>query len=76
MSSSAHTPWLSLREAANHVGHHYSTIWRGLKSGDIHGHQRYGGASWRVHIESLEAWMRGEPDNAAACGCAHHRTAS
>lgn len=68
MSSTAPGPWLSLRGASNHVGHHYSTIFRALKAGDLHGHQRYAGASWRVHVDALEAWIRGD-DDIAACGC-------
>ncbi len=62
-------PWLSIRAAANHAGHHYSTIWRKTNAGEIHGHQRYDGASWRIHVASLEAWLRGEPDTAASCSC-------
>lgn len=68
MSSTAPGPWLSLRDAASHVGHHRSMLFRALKVGELHGHQRYPGASWRVHIDAIEAWIRGD-ETAAACGC-------
>lgn len=59
--------WLSPKQAAARVGRHERTIRDALhewvrtrgKSG-LCGSQRAANCSWRIHVDDLDAWMRGE----------------
>lgn len=62
------SPWMSVPSVADYTGHHRSTVRVALESGELHGHQRRYRGRWNLHIDAVDAWMRGE-DGTAACGC-------
>ncbi|WP_043644121.1 helix-turn-helix domain-containing protein [Nocardioides alkalitolerans] len=57
--------WLSVTQAAEVAQRHPVTVRKALAEEKLHGHQRAAGASWRIHADCLEAWLRNEP-----CPCA------
>lgn len=51
--------WHTTATAAEYTGYAQTTVLRALESGELTGHQRTPGARWRIHVDSLDAWMRG-----------------
>lgn len=64
MTSTNRRLWLSVAQVAEHAGRHPVTVRTALSSGALHGYQRKAGASWRVHVDCVEAWLRG-----STCPC-------
>lgn len=72
----ASSPWKTQAEAAEYAKCGVRTINEALRKGELVGHQskpggrtetgrpRRGG-TWRIHIEDLDAWIRGEDAPAA-----------
>jgi excisionase family DNA binding protein len=52
--------WVNPAQASEHTGWSTDTIGDALRSGELRGHQRTPGGRWRIAIEDLDAWMRGE----------------
>lgn len=52
--------WLSPTQAAEHTACSRETIGAALRSGELRGYQRTAGGRWRIAIEDLDAWVRGE----------------
>ncbi|EHR62654.1 helix-turn-helix domain-containing protein [Saccharomonospora cyanea] len=48
------------KEAAEYAGCHVKTLLRALRRGDLVGHQRVAGGSWRIFESDLIAWIKGE----------------
>jgi len=51
--------WLSTAEAAARAGRHSRTIADACRTGELVAVQRGVQGSWRIHENSLEAWLRG-----------------
>lgn len=51
--------WLSTAQASERSGRHQHTVRRACESGEVHGNQRKVGASWRIHLDCLDAWVQG-----------------
>lgn len=51
--------WLSVDEAQQVTGVSTREIYDALRTGDLVGTQRFKNAKWRVHVDDLDAWMRG-----------------
>ena len=69
------SPWLTAAQAAQRAGRHPVVVRAALYAGELHGHQRTERGHWRVHVDSVDAWIRADPQRAArasqrACGCA------
>lgn len=62
------SPWSLVTGAAAYTGYHPHTLRAALERGDLHGHQRRFRGHWRIHLDSLNAWLAGE-NSAAACAC-------
>jgi len=54
--------WYSTKTAADYIddGTHPTTILRKCESGELHGFQRTPRGRWRIHVDCLDAWIRGE----------------
>jgi len=52
--------WLSTAEAAARAGRHSRTIADACRTGELVAVQRGVQGSWRIHENSLEAWLRGD----------------
>jgi excisionase family DNA binding protein len=52
--------WLSPVEIGEMTGVSRTEIYLALQTGDLKGHQRIKGGAWRVHLDAVNAWMRGE----------------
>jgi hypothetical protein len=68
------TAWLTPQQVAIATGRHVVTVRLALTTGELHGHQNCQGGRWRVHPDSVEAWIRGL-DTTAPCGCRQLRSA-
>lgn len=60
MSSPIPSPWLTLAEAAAYGRCSKEHMRRLLASGEVEGSQTGTRGSWIVHVESVDAWRRGE----------------
>lgn len=60
MYRTAEGPWLTVPEAAARGRAGESTILRALATEELHGEQRVKGGKWRIHVDELDAWVRGE----------------
>ncbi|WP_103348974.1 helix-turn-helix domain-containing protein [Amycolatopsis sp. CA-128772] len=68
------SPWLTADQAAVRAGRHVVRVRGALAAGELHGHQRTKKGRWRVHVDAVDAWVRGDERTAArdserACGC-------
>lgn len=53
-------PWLTVPEAAERARAGVSTVLRALQAEELRGSQITKGGKWRVHVDDLDAWVRGE----------------
>lgn len=61
MSTYEHSPWLTTRQAATYAGRNPQTVRDALADGELVGYQRTApNGRWRIHIEDIDAWVRGE----------------
>lgn len=51
--------WFSTSQAAEYAARHPRTIANALRDGELVGHQRGPGCSWRIHRDALDAWLGG-----------------
>jgi|GEM_PF-4466819 len=51
--------WFNTKQAGAYTGYSPTTVLRALEAGELLGHQRTTGGRWRIHRDSLDAWMRG-----------------
>jgi excisionase family DNA binding protein len=54
------SPWLTVGEAAERARTGASELHRALAADELRGYQRKTGGKWRIHVEDLDAWVRGE----------------
>ena len=52
--------WLTAEEVQRRTGISRTEIYAALQSGELVGHQRVKHRKWRVHIDDVDAWVRGE----------------
>lgn len=61
MSTDLHARiWHDTRSAAEYTGYAPTTVLRALEAGELVGFQRAERARWRIHVDALDAWLRGE----------------
>lgn len=58
------SPWWTLPEAAKYARCSPEHLRRALFSGDLEGSRVGARGRWLVHVDSLEAWLRGQPARA------------
>lgn len=69
------SPWLTVAEAAAVARRHAETVRSALKAGELHGHRKTTRGQWRVHIDSVTAWIEADDPAVAAitsarlCSC-------
>jgi len=51
--------WLSPAEVVEQTGVSRTDVYLALQCGDLKGHQRTKGGSWRIHQDEIDSWMRG-----------------
>jgi excisionase family DNA binding protein len=51
--------WLTIDEASQRCGVSKPTLYAAARDGELRGYQRGKGGTWRVHVDDLDAWMRG-----------------
>jgi excisionase family DNA binding protein len=51
--------WHTTNTAAAYADLHRQTIADALRSGELVGAQRTDGGHWRIHVDDLDAWLRG-----------------
>lgn len=54
------SPWLTVTEAAERARIAASDLHRALAGDELRGYQRVKGGKWRINVEDLDAWIRGE----------------
>jgi hypothetical protein len=54
------TPWLTVTEANTPARIAASDLHRALAAEEFRGYQRVKGGKWRIHVDDLDAWIRGE----------------
>lgn len=54
------SPWLTVPEAAERARTGQSELHRALAADELRGYQRKPGGKWRIHLDDLDAWVRGE----------------
>lgn len=56
------SPWMTTRQVADYAGRHRDTVLLALRRKELKGAQREGraNATWRVHRDDVDRWMRGE----------------
>lgn len=59
-SPEASSPWHTVDESAAYAKRHPMTVYNALQAGELKGHQSKKGAKWLIHIDDLDAWIRGE----------------
>ena len=52
--------WFSPTEVQTMTRVSRTEIYLALQTGDLKGHQRTKGGTWRIHRDAVDAWMRGE----------------
>lgn len=60
MTTTATRVWFTPQQAGEYTGWSAKTIHRALRDGSLKGTQHTTGGRWRIHIEDLDAWQRGE----------------
>ena len=56
----APSPWMTVREAATYTRRSQRTILTALGDDSLRGHRPGERGRWRVHVDDLDAWVRGE----------------
>ena len=51
--------WLSVEEAAFVTGVSSTELYEALRSHELPGSQRRKNTKWRIHVDDLDTWMRG-----------------
>lgn len=73
------TPWLTPDEVARMSRRSKDTVWKALRSGELHGHRKIARGAWQVHIDSVTAWIEADDRDVAAiasarvCSCGRVR---
>lgn len=52
--------WLDVAGASDHSGYGVDAIWAALRAGELRGYRRCDRGRWRIAIEDVDAWVRGE----------------
>lgn len=52
--------WFNTTQAGERADMHPTTVLKKLESGVLHGRQRTPRGRWRIHVDCLDAWIRGE----------------
>jgi excisionase family DNA binding protein len=52
--------WLTVATAADYSGYGIDTIWEALRAGALRGYRRHERGRWRIAVEDVDAWIRGE----------------
>lgn len=60
MNDLSASPWLTVPEAAKRARRNRHTILDALACEELRGHRRGDRGRWRVHVDDLDAWVRGE----------------
>lgn len=53
------SPWLTVPEAAAYARRDRHTILDALGDHTLRGHRRGDRGRWRIHVDDLDAWIRG-----------------
>lgn len=63
-------PWLLAGDAATRARCGRREIIAALNDGSLRGYQRRAGGTWRIHVDDLDAWLRGQapPVNVTSIG--------
>lgn len=56
--------WFTVTEAEQYTGVSRKELYTALQVGELRGRQRRRNAKWRVHLDDLDRWMRGESTQA------------
>lgn len=59
-SRPADSPWFTVTEAAARARVNVDTIGDALRSGDLRGYQSGRGGRWRIHVNDIDSWIKGE----------------
>ncbi len=51
--------WLTPAQVQELTGFGRTEVYAALQTGELEGHQRGKGRLWRIHIDAVNAWMRG-----------------
>lgn len=54
------SPWLDTKGAAARSRYSVNTVKRALASEELRGYRRGEHGDWRIHVDDLDAWVRGE----------------
>jgi helix-turn-helix protein len=54
------SPWLTVKEAAPYSKRSANTIKNALREGSLIGSQTKPGGIWVIHVDNLDAWIKGE----------------
>lgn len=54
------SPWLTVAQARVYTGRGRRTILNALADESLVGHRTGERARWHIHVDDLDAWMRGE----------------
>lgn len=54
------SPWRTPKEAADYTRCSVDTLLDALRSQELRGYQSGSGGRWRIHLDDLDAWVRGE----------------
>ena len=52
--------WLTTDEVQQRTGLSRNIVYAALQTGALEGHQRTKHKKWLVHVDAVEAWIRGE----------------
>jgi len=52
--------WLSTTEVQQMTGLSRTEVYAALYAGELEGHQRAKHKGWRIHVDAVDRWMRGE----------------
>lgn len=52
--------WLNVDEANQRTGVSQTDLYEALRSKELKGYRRADKGKWRIHVDELDAWMRGE----------------
>ncbi len=52
--------WLTVDEVRQMSGEGRTRVYEALQTGELVGSQRTPRGKWRIHVDAVESWMRGE----------------
>jgi len=58
--------WLTVAEAEAMTGIGRKELYEALQAGELPGNQRVRNGKWRVHVDDVRNWMRGQATPASA----------